>query len=291
METVAHIIAEVPDDNGIKRITTALNEHSGVRFGTLEEATHVFIIINGRRDRVQAQIEQLNAQDKKVILIHTSFRSSKNPKAKDWIQIWKSAYMVWSTYDLRYACLEEGLNQWFGFYYAPFGVSEDFIEPVTGQSRDYKVLTCSKSYLTESVKDCHDAVRLTGHKMAHLGEVYADDIDSYNGLTDRQVAELYARCDFVSGLRRQEGFEFPAAEGIMQGARPILFNYPDYFQWYRDIGVYVPDVPREQLTEILASLFKAEIPALTEEEIQGARELFSWERIIGGLWTKIYAGY
>ena len=73
------------------------------------------------------------------------------------------------------------------------------------------------------------------------------------GITDEALAHLYQRCQRVAGLRRVEGFEMPALEGLLRrllrwgGAYPVVmltpaFNWCEQPSWFNP--ALFPDVPR-----------------------------------------------
>lgn len=276
-------------DRGLQRISDAIVQHSPeVTFvDRAEEADTVIVFVIGRRKQNEELVRKLKEQGKKVAIIQISLRSTKEPSTKSWIKLWKSVDLVWSTYDLRYACYEDGTNAWFEFYYAPFGSDPKVFYKSAEVRRDTTVTTCSHSYLTESVKECHLAVEATGGLIEHLGSDTGRGITFHDGITDEQIRALFNRSKYVSGLRRVEGFELPAVEGLLCGSRPLLFDYPDYRQWYGDLAEYLPDVPREKLIEELVKLFQGEYREVTEEEIKTAQHIFDWNKVIEGFWARL----
>ena len=91
----------------------------------------------------------------------------------------------------------------------------------------------------------------------------------------------------MSGLRRIEGFELPAAEGLLCGARPIMFDRPHYRDWFNKWAIFIPEGNREEVLQSLIDVFQQEYRPVTLEEIAEARQLFDWQSIINGFWRYI----
>jgi hypothetical protein len=124
----------------------------------------------------------------------------------------------------------------------------------------------------------------------HLGvnlEHRYPNIRCISGVSDEELADNYAGCDFVSGLRRTEGFEIPAAEGLLCGARPIVFDTPDYHFNYREFAEYIHEGTRQQVVDQLVELFKRGARPVTAHEREEAAHWFNWERIVGGFYQRL----
>src|SRR6185295_19074765 len=190
----------------------------------------------------------------------------------------------------------------FWFYHAPLGVEADVFKPLTEgtcescadptddcdggpwcpcachdcngvSKRTYTIATSGLSWLTESVRECVVAAQRAATKalpawIFHLGEQLSredDGVRCASGITDRQLADVYSQCRFVSGLRRIEGFELPAVEGLLCGARPVLFDTPGYRWIYGDWAEYIREESRESVIEQLVELFKRGARPVTAE--------------------------
>lgn len=151
------------------------------------------------------------------------------PNTKDWMKMWMGAKVVWSYYDL-YQLIEEDYgerprNLPFRFYHAPLGTEFDvFKESKLGKK--FIITAGSQGYLSESAKECVVATKNVKATMFYLGKELnkGGDIVCKTGITDEELARYYSQSVFVSGLRRKEGFELPALEGLMCGARPVLLT-------------------------------------------------------------------
>lgn len=258
-----------------------------------EEADLSVIHVIGRRDQVRARAEELRKKGKEYAIIQYVLRSSQKPSTADWIDLWQGAKLVWSYYNLPSLCIEDGLFREgvltsFPFYYAPLGVESNVFKQTKVHRRGL-VLASGQHALSESVRECAIAVNELKGYMIHLGHDLrrGGRILAYQDVSDERLCDLYSAVQFVSGLRRIEGFELPAAEGLLCGARPILFDKPHYRHWYGDLAVYIPEESREKVIESLKSVFTAGADPVTEEEKQIARERFDWQKIITNFWNKI----
>ena len=67
-------------------------------------------------------------------------------------------------------------------------------------------------------------------------------------------------------LRRIEGFELPAAEGLLCGARPILFANSSGYDWYKPWGVFIEETDRAGVIDQLEAIFRRGAQLVTSEE-------------------------
>lgn len=248
-----------------------------------QEAELVVLHVIGRQDQSLEEASQVMD----YAVIQYAVRSTLRPHTGSWLPLWRNARLVWSYYDLPYLCQEDEVSFWFPFYYAPLGVDEVFHK--RGLFKNFMIATSGQSYLTESVRECIKAARGFELSIFHLGsELKFDDVVCRSGISDEELAVFYEQCLYVSGLRRIEGFELPAAEGLLCGARPIMFDRPHYRQWFNDFAIFIPETPRDQTINDLIQVFsKAERLPVTDEEIAAAREIFNWETICKGFWERV----
>lgn len=255
---------------GIERAVQALEDYApaGVEFTTASEADVVVIQVNGRLQHLKKKIAAYN---KPYVIVQHAWRSTMNPDPQDWMEVWKDAVLVWSHYDLPIV---------HNFFRSPFGVTKEFIHPTA--KKDILVCTTGLSYLTEGVRECIIAAQALGDVL-HLGPDVGrgfPHVTCVSGITDKALAGLYARCKYVCGLRRVEGFEIPCAEGILCGARPILFDQPHYRDWFDGIAEFVPERPRDEVLTSLNILFRQPYHPVTNDEKKYAQNLFNWDTII-----------
>lgn len=257
---------------------------------------HVF----GRHTSTQKTVQWLKDHGKKYAIIQYCLRSTMRPDTKDWIEMWKGAKLVWSYYDLPALCSRDGMlyggMREFPFYHAPLGVDAGIFYPRhidahydSGEVERFVITTCSQHALTEGVKECVVAAKRVGRKVFHLGHDLrrGDDVVCISGISDQDLSWYYSHSDFVSGLRRVEGFELPAAEGLLCGARPILYDQPHYRHWYDGLATFIPEVSREEVTDILKRQFIQGPAPVSRDEIEEAKKRFDWPTIITGFWGRV----
>jgi hypothetical protein len=278
---------------GLERIATALRRYAPpsvevLSFPRNADLTVLWAI--GRNDALIRQAKEIRARGKQYVVIQVCLRSTMKPSTRDWIPLWAWAKCVWSYYDLQQACFDDGeLFDMAHFYHAPLGVDGQVFKPDTSiSSRTYVIISSGLSRLSESVRECQLAAKIAGRRSAHLGAPFKmdHDVDFVYDLPDSSLAWWYSNCQFVSGLRRKEGFELPAAEGLLCGARPICFDTPDYRWNYQDHAEYIEETDRQGVIDQLVQLFKRGARPVTDDELQLARARFNWETIVGGFWER-----
>jgi hypothetical protein len=282
---------------GLDRIATALRRYAPSTIEVCEFPRNVDLTVIyaiGRRDAVLRQISDIRRLGKQYAVIQCCLRSTMNPSTGDWFNIWYYAKTVWSYYDLSRLIYEDGNDwvQWTGsFYHAPLGadasVFYDRFQP--NRLRWYTIVTSGLSRLSESVRECELATEIVDESMFHLGPKISNKSHVFckREISDRELAEVYSNSSFVSGLRRTEGFELPAAEGLLCGARPIVFDTPDYRWNYREFAEYIHEGTRAEVVDQLVQLFKQGARPVTAHEREEAAHWFSWERVCGEFWQKV----
>lgn len=276
---------------GIKRVHDALIRYmpDNIELVTnYKKADLVILHVIGRHKHTQRKINELKRLKIPYAMIQYCIRSTMNPNTEDWMTMWRDARLVWSYYDLYRLCEEDAIKVTFPFYYAPLGV-DPIIFSESKRSRQYKILASGKHALSESVRECAFAVKRVKGKMLHLGHDLrrGEDIVAITDIPDRQLAWFYSSCEFVSGLRRIEGFEFPIIEGALCGARPIVFDKPHYRKWFSEFAIFIPERSRDQVINDLELIFKIGTVPISDEEKQLIKERFNWETIITNFWNKI----
>jgi hypothetical protein len=276
----------------VDRIVAAIKRYAPkeIKFvDSKNDADLVVLQAYGRKEHLKIEIDRLMGTGKEYAIIQLCIKSTRNPYAADWLPIWKDAKVVWSYYDLPARCKEEGLVPNFKFYHAPLGLDDAFRNPPLSSKKEYIVASSGLGFLIESVRECYYAAQAVGGKVFHVGPTVTDKpgIDFSDGMSDTELAKKYAQCEFVSGLRRNEGFEFPVIEGLMCGARPVVFDRPDNHYWFGKLVTYIPETSRDGIVENLAKVLKEGAKPVTKEEIEEAKKRFDWEPIIKGFWKKI----
>jgi len=251
------------------------------------ESEFEIIHVTGRHDAVQKRVDALERKHKPYAIIQYVLKSSKNPSVKDWLEIWQGANVVWSYYDLSRIGYEEmGDNfPYFRFYYSPLGVDANIFKEHPG-NKPFAIGVNSQDWLTESARECGMACQQLSRSMFFLGsELHRPNIVCRHHISDQEVARYWSQCQYVSGLRRTEGFEFPVIEGLLCGARPIVFDQPHY-KWYDDFAIFIPELPRDETIAVIKQTLEEVPQKVTEEEKQLVRERFNWEFIIKNFWKE-----
>ncbi len=207
-------------------------------------------------------------------------------------ELWGGAEVVWSYYDMA-----ELLPRSARFYHAPLGVDAAFrSRPTPGCGRDIDVVTSgyTDGHGAEAISEVWEAAYRTGCKAIHLGPSKIEGwavpehitFENVHGISDEELAALYGRARFVSGLRRVEGFELPAAEGLLCGARPLVFDRKD-MHWYQGSGSFVHETVGETLVEQIADVLMAPWQPVGEPEWKAACSRFDWKRVATGFWEAV----
>lgn len=297
---------------GLERIATALRRYAPASVEILSfprNADLTVIYAIGRRNAVERQCVDVWRRGKKYAIIQVCLRSTMSPQVDDWLQtpdkkladegfegIWQNVHVIWSYYDLNQACVDDGWSlehdgdsMWSikQFYHAPLGVDASVFYPRVTE-KEFIIGTCGLSRLQESIRECILAAKEVDQEMFHLGMdmTFYDNVVWAKSIDDESVAQAFSRCEFVSGLRRTEGFELPAAEGLLCGARPILFDTPDYRWNYKLWGEYIHEGTRQEVIDQLVKLFEQGARPITAHEREEAAHWFNWERVCGEFWAR-----
>jgi hypothetical protein len=248
----------------------------------------VVLHVIGRCEAVTGHAQELVDKGKDFAVIQYCLKSTQKPEVANWLQMWNSAIVVWSYYDLVTECLKERWAPGFQFYYAPLGAhSSVFYDRCNlNGTRPYLAMTHGQSWLTEGVREVVLATQQLNKVAFHVGSpVYrGEHLVHAQNISDDELATKYSQCQYVCPLRRTEGFELPAVEGLLCGARPVLYDQPHYRHWYGDYAEYIQELPRPEVLKQLVHLFDRPYRPVTHDEIATAREKFSWPKIIKGFW-------
>lgn len=287
------VFIEQTEDHSVAigRIITALKKYAPlkVRFVNKEEEADLVVLhIVGRRQRMEERAKTILENKKRYVVAQYCIRSTKEPNSSAWLALWRGAELVWSYYDLPQIAKDDGYSQFpSNFYRSPLGVDSTIFTP-TGATKRFTILTSGRHALTESTKEAVVATQRVGGFVAHLGhDLRRDRVWSFTGLGDGALSELYSQSYYVSGLRRVEGFELPAAEGLMCGARPIMFDQPHYRYWFNKWAIFIPEGDRDEVSNSLEEVFRSKYLPVTVDEIEEAKHLFDWGRIAHGFWSRI----
>jgi hypothetical protein len=200
--------------------------------------------------------------------------------------VWRHCDLVWSYYDIAEMLAYDHLSR-------PTGNVIPWVYHALLDRPKVPIYTvCTSGYIpeTEGVLECVEAAAKVGGRVLHLGPKSLNlgpHVSYAEGITDAHLAALYKSCRYVAGLRRVEGFELPAAEGLCGGAIPICFDQPHYRRWFEDAAHYVPEVASEVVTGCLESLFRHSTRRLDPVDVSLAQRKFSWPRVVGGFWERV----
>lgn len=206
--------------------------------------------------------------------------------------MWERADAVWSYYDLR-----QWLPKHVPFFYAPLGVDEAFIQSSfrAGAPREIDIMTSGTTTgpTAEAIQEVAMAAEQLRLKVLHIGPKHIEGAteeflpaswQAQEGMDDKTLAMLYRNSRRVSGLRHVEGFELPCLEGLLCGARPVVFDRPEMRKWYGDLVEYVPECHGEKLIERFVDLLSGAPRPVTVEERDHVLTMFSWDNLVPAFW-------
>ena len=240
-------------------------------------------------------IARLRERGQRYAMMQYCMRSTQEPNTAGWLDYWRGASCVWSYYDLDALMHEDGvidaMFEGLPFYVAPLGADPGIFYPQIIVGDRYGILTSGYVAESECVAECTEAARRAERTVFHLGPLlgcHEGHVTVRFGISDDELRMAYCQSDFVAGMRRCEGFEMPAVEGLFCGARPIVLDRPHYRAWFNDFAEFVPEVNTETLTECIADVLirGGERGPVTDAEIDAARERFNWQTLVSRFWER-----
>lgn len=284
-----HVEPRAGLSRAMDRVARALKEHAppGIDFVLRRQDADMDVLhVIG----YQEAREQIAAGPGRYAVVQYCLRTAQQDDMMEWRRyVWEAAGAVWSYYDFR-----EALPS---LYLAPLGVDRTFA-PRPSVHRRYAVLTSGYVAETEGVRECENAVGRLRHdapyaaarpvRMFHLGPDlgFGRHVEAVFGIDDEELARTYSECEYVAGLRRVEGFELPAAEGLCCGARPIMFDAPHYRRWFDGLARFVPEAGADETSEAIERVLRAGPDPVTPSEVDEARRRFDWRAIATGFWER-----
>lgn len=290
---------------GIQRVAKAIEEYApaGVEFTEYEQADlvihHVIGVQNFHPTKTIDQFMAGSFPGQRQAVVQYCVATSEQPLPIWWFKhVWSHCDLVWSYYDLLGQMLnfppdEIGEYGWGKiFYEAPLGVDKVFHGSIADRPKRPIFLVCTSGYIpeTEGVLECVEAAARVGGRVLHLGPASLNlgpHVAYVEGISDQQLAALYKSCRFVSGLRRVEGFELPAAEGLCGGTVPICFDQPHYNRWFEDAAAYVTESSPAAVTDLIENIFREPTIKADAIDVSLAQRKFSWPRVVGGFWQRL----
>lgn len=273
-----------------------LHPRKDVRSGRLvpgeDKGDVVVLFCNGLRDHHQALADRCVTRGQRYIVVQIALRTTRHHSTEQWRRLWRGASFVMSYYPLDLWIKEDdGLDVDFCFYHAPLGVDASiFTLPPAGSHRDILVCTSGQQRSQEGVAECDEAAVSVDGRIFQLGphlDRMKSQVSYASGISDEELARWYRQCQWVCGLRRHEGFELPAAEGLLCGSRPLLYSREHYLYWFREWGDFVPEGSHDQVVASLIELFKRGVRPVTTDERASAALQFDWAKIVRGFWGRI----
>lgn len=273
------------------RIANALTQYKPENVtivDTIAEADLVVLYAIGP-DTLQT-VTDLLIINKKYAIVQCCFKTS-GLFVESWAQIWKNASLVWSYYDL----LEHIQSN---FYHAPLGIDDVFkpeIEPLLAQERDIAIISSGfvSGGPSEAIEEVANAALRLGQRVIHIGPRNVSGMNSRTEKSwkavqpdDKELAKLYSRSRFVSGLRHVEGFEMPVIEGLSCGAIPIVFDRPEMRSWFDGFAHLIPECHGRELEDLIANILTG-VSCSSVDMIEQVRRRFNWQTIASGFWSKI----
>ena len=208
-----------------------------------------------------------------------------------WEALWSKALAIWSPVSISVAALNHAAH----LYLAPFGVDTAVFRP-SGGARDVGIVTSGSNNFDEAIEEAAAAALRAGLTVVHVGPFDVEGMDARTSpgmsavgpLTDNELAALYSRAQWVSGLRYKEGFELPVLEGLACGARPICFDTDANRTSFGDHAVYVPELTGEALVNQLATVMSHQPRQVAVQELNEVTLRYDWERLAVGYWQALH---
>jgi hypothetical protein len=230
--------------------------------------------------------------DQKIAAIQYCLLTTEDSRPEAWLPFWQRCTAVWSYYDLfDYMLKREHLltpEPPFNFYHAPLGVDGSVFRPMEPTRKRFAIGTSGFVAETEGVKEAFTACKALGKDLFHLGPPlgFGPGVLYIHNIGDEDVAEFWSQCSYVAGLRRIEGFELPALEGLACGSRPLVFDAPHYKRWFGEHAEYIPEAGFDEVVEAMKELLSKRVRPVTPAERSHALEVFDWRKLVTGFWEK-----
>jgi len=190
------------------------------------------------------------------------------------------------------------------FIYTPWDLTSyygfklnNFLRGAWGvESEEFYRLIIKKRYIiaatgyvssTEAIQEIYEACKIIKGKMLHLGHNFGFDNNIYENRSNVSIEEvrlIFNSSNYVSALRRSEGFELPAIESGACGVRPICFNNPHYTDWFKDFAIFIDETTSEGIVSQLVEILSKEPEPISEELRLDIKRRFDWKVICKNIW-------
>ena len=215
-------------------------------------------------------------------VIQYALQSTRNPDPKAWVEFWSAAKVMWSYYDLKKYVP--------GMYHAPLGAMPDVFYHEPDIPKNYLLGTNASGscYQAACLGESRLAVFKAGGRMLHIGEPFGSDpsVDSHEKVSDDVMRWGYNQCRWFSALRRKDGFEMTAVEALLCGTRPIMFDTPNYRQWFDGLAEFIPEGSVGETVRNLTQVLKNGEKPVSDREIAEIKLKFDWKTIARGFWER-----
>lgn len=213
---------------------------------------------------------------------------------KDTISFFDTSQFVWTYADFHSVYPETTAR----IIESPLGVDTNMFTN-KNMNRPYKLMTTGFISFTEAIQESLESALRKSHRVIHLGGNFIDELGfDYNvkyphiytnkiNVSDEEVVNLLNQSEWVSGLRREEGFEFMNIEGPLCGARPICFDMNCYTKWFGDVPKYVHPCQGEELIGYITEIIERGYEPITESEKNFLLSKFSWEVVANNFWNHV----
>lgn len=275
----------------IQRIVAALAHYKPASVEVVDDPLKADLVVHtvvGVQNFAPTPIHDLvfaeQARGQRFAIVQCCVATTEQPRPDFWVPLWEQAAVVWSYLDLRAFAGRVDLP----VYEAPLGVDGATFAPRPLRGRDVLMVTTGYVAESEGVREVAEACKRVGGIHVHVGPDFklGPQTVSMHGLSDEAMAHLYSRTRFVAGLRRGEGFELPAAEGLVCGARPILFDAPHYTRWFGDLeAAFVPEADEATVASAIEQVFHTYTP-VSPALVAKAAARFDWRTLVEGFWER-----
>lgn len=286
------------ESRSIGRIASELQRYAPTHIEFVrrrEDADLVVLHVIGRRDQMLRAAAQCRERKQAYVVNQYCLRSTQKPYTSDWFSLWSDARCVWSYYDLpQWVADDQNTFSFHNFYHSPLGADASVF---TARKPDTPPFLIGMTGYTPGIECLHEVVDAVynirirhgeGH-IFHLGTPLTFGMQfttSATNITDRELAQSYANCRYLSALRRIEGFELPAAEALLSGTRPIMFDRPHYRQWFAGHAVFISELDSRSVTAQLCEVLETRPTSVLADERAFLAERFNWRTIAQEYWRR-----
>ncbi|MCK4554861.1 hypothetical protein KAU19_07975 [Candidatus Parcubacteria bacterium] len=270
----------------LQRITYDIQRNAPENFEfvhSYEECDILFTHIIGQREI---------KKDKPYVVFFHCFGLDRGSQVMDkFTEMFKNALMVYTYYPINeFLPSMEGIN----LMRRPWGVDSSIFYRMPEVPKTYTCLATGYVARTEAILELYRACEAVNGKLLHIGGSIEKEVGMLNpiyyerhlGITDNDMRKAYNACQWVSGLRRHEGFEIPALEGFLCGAQPICFDIPIFYNhWFSDFATFIPHSSQEIVTEELIKLFKTK-PLISSQKMETVKEKFDVNKLSSEFWSE-----